>query len=158
MRIFILILLSLAIFFCALLSEKIHLFGGISFKPIIIFLYFITLYWNTYYALFIGFFLGILYEVYLPVLTGTYSLIFTSCVIFLKIVEKKIFKFRYNSLFLLFMILLFVGLIQVIIEVAKIGRIFNIIFTNLIPEAILNTLVGFVILYFVKRVSRSNVK
>jgi cell shape-determining protein MreD len=153
MRIFILILLSLAIFFCALVSEKIHLFGGISLKPIIIFLYFVTLYWNTYYALFIGFFLGILYEVYLPVLTGTYSLIFTSSILCLKIVEKKIFKFRYNSLFLLFITLLVIGLIQVIIEVAKIGQIFNIIFTHLIPEAILNTFVGFIILYFVKRQS-----
>jgi cell shape-determining protein MreD len=151
MKIFALILLSLLTFFFSINIEKILLIGNISLKPIIILLYFTTLYWKPLYGLVTGFFLGFLYEIYLPVLTGTYPLIFTSVVFGLNLIEKKIFKFRYNSLILLFCTVLFVGLIQVIIEVGKIGGIFHIIFTQLIPEAILNSAVGLVILYFVKK-------
>jgi cell shape-determining protein MreD len=154
MRICILILLSLLALFLSLNFEKILLFGNISLKPIIILLYFVTLYWNPIYGLLVGFSLGFLYEVYLPVLTGTYALIFTSFVIGLKIIEKKIFKFRYNSLILLFCTVFFIGLIQIIIEVNKLRPIFNMIFTHLLPEAIFNTLIGFVILYFIVRHNR----
>ncbi len=154
MRIFIVILLSLLAFFLSVNAEKILLLGNISLKPIIILLYFVTLYWNPVYGLFIGFFLGFLYETGLPVLTGTYSLLFTSSVIGLKIIEKKIFKFRYNSLILLFCTVFFIGLVQIIIEIKETGPIFSVVFTHLLPEAIFNTLVGFVVLYFIVRKNR----
>ena len=151
MKVFVLILLSLLSFFLSVNIEKILLIGNISLKPIIILLYFTTLYWKPLYGLVTGFFLGFIYEIYLPVLTGTYPLMFTSVVFGLSLIEKKIFKFRYNSLILLFCTILFVGLVQVIIEVDKIGAIFYIIFTQLVPEAILNSAVGLVILYFIKK-------
>ncbi len=151
MKIFTLILLSLLAFFFSINLEKVFLIGSISLKPIIIFLYFITLYWNPLYGLVTGFFIGFLYEVYLPVFTGTYPLLFSSVVFGLNLIEKKIFKFRYNSLFLLFFTVFFVGLIQVIIETDKISSVSGIFFTQLIPEAILNCLVGLIILYFIKR-------
>ena len=151
MKVFVLILLSLLSFFLSVNIEKILLIGNISLKPIIILLYFTTLYWKPLYGLVTGFFLGFIYEIYLPVLTGTYPLMFTSVVFGLSLIEKKIFKFRYNSLILLFCTILFIGLVQVIIEVDKIGAIFYIIFTHLIPEAILNSAVGLVILYFIKK-------
>lgn len=154
MRVFFLFLLSLFALFLSLNAGKFFLVGNISLKPIIILIYFVTLYWNPIYGLFVGFFIGFLYEIYLPVLTGTYPLIFTSVSLFLKIVEKKIFKYRYNSLILLFSSVLFVGLVQVIIEVNKIEAIFYIFFTKLLPEAIINSAVGLVILYFLKRHSR----
>jgi cell shape-determining protein MreD len=154
MRIFIVILLSLLVFFLSVNAEKILLLGNISFKPIIILLYFVTLYWNPIYGLFIGFFLGFIYEPSLPVLTGTYSIVFTSSVVGLKIIEKKIFKFRYNSLILLFCTVFFIDLIQVVMEVRKTGPIFSMIFTYLLPQAALNTLIGFVILYFIMRKNR----
>jgi hypothetical protein len=72
----------------------------------------------------------------------------------LKAIERKVFKLRYNSLFLLFCALLFVGILQVVIEVDRVEPIFYIVFTRLIPEAIFNTAVGFVILYFIKRCKR----
>ena len=151
MRIFALIFISLLTFFLTLNVEKFILVGNISLKPIIILLYFTTLYWKPLYGLIAGFFLGFLYEIYLPVFTGTYPLIFTSVVFCLSLSEKRIFKFRYNSLILLFCTVLFVGLVQVIIEIDKISSVFYIIFAHLIPEAILNTAVGLVILYFIKR-------
>jgi cell shape-determining protein MreD len=154
MRIFIVILLSLLAFFLSVNAEKILLLGNISLNPIVILLYFLTLYWNPVYGLFAGFFLGLFYETGLPVLTGTYSLVFTSSVIGLKIIEKKIFKFRYNSLILLFCNVFFIGLIRIIIEVKKTGPIFSMIFTHLVPESMLNTLVGFIILYFIVRANR----
>ncbi len=151
MRIFALIFISLLAFFLSLNVEKFILIGSISLKPIIILLYFTTLYWKPLYGLITGFFLGFLYEIYLPVFTGTYPLIFTSVTFGLSLIEKRIFKFRYNSLILLFCTVLFVGLVQVIIEVDKIISVFYLIFTHLIPEAILNSAVGLVILYFIKR-------
>jgi len=154
MKIIILFLLSLCALFISLNTEQILLFGNISFKPVILLIYFITLYWNSIYAIFTGFFIGFLYEIYLPVFTGTYPLIFTSLVLGLKIIEKKIFKFRYNSLILLFCVILLVGVLQVLMEVDKIRSIFYIILTQLIPESIFNTAVGFVILYFIKRYNR----
>jgi cell shape-determining protein MreD len=135
-------------------TGKILFLGNISFKPVILLLYFVTLYWNSIYAIFTGFAIGFLYEIYLPVFTGTYPLVFTSIVFGLKTIEKKIFKFKYNSLILLFCIVLFVGVLQVIIEVGKISSVFYILFTQLIPEAIFNTVIGFVILYFIKRYDR----
>jgi rod shape-determining protein MreD len=154
MRVFALILVSLLAFFFSLSFEKIFLIGNISLKPIIILLYFTTLYWKPLYGLVSGFFLGFLYEIYFPVYTGTYPLIFTSVVFVLNLIEKKIFKFRYNSLFLLFFTVLFVELVQITIEVGKIGSLYSMIFTHLLPEAILNTAVGLVVLYFIKRCSR----
>jgi len=154
MKIIILFLLSLCALFISLNTEQILLFGNISFKPVILLIYFITLYWNSIYAIFTGFFIGFLYEIYLPVFTGTYPLIFTSLVLGLKIIEKKIFKFRYNSLILLFCVILLVGVLQVLMEVDKIRSIFYIILTQLISESIFNTAVGFVILYFIKRYNR----
>ncbi|MBN1695207.1 rod shape-determining protein MreD [candidate division WOR-3 bacterium] len=151
MRIFALIFVSLLAFFLSLNIEKFISIGNVSLKPVIILLYFTTLYWKPMYGLVTGFFLGFLYEIYLPVFTGTYPLIFTSVAFCLSLIEKKIFKFRYNSLILLFCTVLFVGLVQIIIEVDKINSVFYIIFTHLIPEAILNSAVGFVILYFIKR-------
>jgi rod shape-determining protein MreD len=151
MRILALIFISLLAFFVSLNVEKFILIGNISLKPIIIFLYFTTLYWKPLYGLITGFFLGFLYEIYLPVFTGTYPLIFTSVAFSLSLIEKRIFKFRYNSLILLFCTVLFVGLVQVIIEIDKISSVFYIIFAHLIPEAILNSAVGLVILYFIKR-------
>ena len=151
MRIFPLIFLSLLAFFLSINLDKILLIGNISLKPIIILLYFMTLYWKPLYGLITGFFIGFLYEIYLPVFTGTYPLVFTSVVLGLSLIEKKIFKFRYNSLFLLFFVILFVGLIQLIIEADKTGAIFSMFFTQLVPEAILNSAVGLVILYFIKR-------
>jgi rod shape-determining protein MreD len=151
MRILALIFISLLAFFLSLNVEKFILIGNISLKPIIIFLYFTTLYWKPLYGLITGFFLGFLYEIYLPVFTGTYPLIFTSVAFSLSLIEKRIFKFRYNSLILLFCTVLFVGLVQVIIEIDKISSVFYIIFAHLIPEAILNSAVGLVILYFIKR-------
>lgn len=153
MRIFLLIFLSLLAFFLSINLEKILLIGNISLKPIIILLYFTTLYWKPLYGLITGFFIGFLYEIYLPVFTGTYPLVFTSVVFGLILIEKKIFKFRYNSLFLLFFVVLSIGLVQLVIEVDKIGAIFSIFFTQLVPEAILNSAVGLVILYFIKRCS-----
>jgi len=151
MKIITLLLLSLFSIFISLNSGKILLIGNISLKPVIILLYFVTLYWNPLYGLFAGFFLGFIYEIYLPVFTGTFPLIFSSAVFGLHLIEKKIFKFKYNSLVLLFLTVLFVGLIEVIIEVNKIVNIFWVAFTRLFPEAILNTAIGFVILYFIKR-------
>jgi cell shape-determining protein MreD len=151
MRIFALIFVSLLVFFLSLNIERFILIGNISLKPIIILLYFTTLYWNPMYGLITGFFLGFFYEIYLPVFTGTYPLIFTSLAFGLNLIEKKIFKFRYNSLILLFCTVFFVSLVQIIIEVDKISSVFHIIFTHLIPEAILNSAVGFVILFFIKR-------
>jgi len=151
MKIFILILLTAATFFLSLNLENIFLIGDISLKPIIILLYFITLYWKPLYGLVTGFFIGFLYEIYLPVFTGTYPLLFSSVVFGLNLIEKKIFKFRYNSLFLLFFTVLFVGLVQVMIEIDKISSVSSIFFAHLIPEAILNSAVGFIILYFIKR-------
>ncbi len=151
MRIFALIFISLLAFFFSINIEKFILIGNISLKPIIILLYFTTLYWKPLYGLATGFFLGFLYEIYLPVFTGTYPLIFTSMAFGLSLIEKKIFKFRYNSLILLFCTVLFINLVQVIIEVDKISSMFYIIFTHLIPEAILNSAVGLVILYFIKK-------
>jgi len=150
-KILTLFLLSSFALFLSLNSGKIFLIGNISFKPIIILLYFVTLYWNPLYGLFAGFFLGFLYEIYFPVFTGTYPLIFTSVVLGLKVVENKIFKFRYNSLILLFCTVLFIGVLQVVIEADKIDAIFYIVFTQLIPEAVLNSAVGLVILYFIKK-------
>ena len=151
MRIFILILLSLLAIFFSINFEKILLIGSISLKPIIILIYFTTLYWKPLYGLVTGFFIGFLYEIYLPVFTGTYPLLFTSVAFGLNLIEKKIFKFRYNSLILLFCTVLFIGLVQAIIEVDKIGAMFYIICTHLIPEATLNSAVGFIILYFVNK-------
>lgn len=151
MRVFILILLSLLALFFSINFEKILLIGNISLKPIIILLYFTTLYWKPFYGLLIGFFVGLIYEIYLPVFTGTYPLLFTSVAFGLNLIEKKIFKFRYNSLMLLFCTVLFIGLVQVIIEVDKIGAMFYIICTQLIPEAILNSAIGLVVLYFIKK-------
>ncbi len=151
MRIFSLIFVSLLAFFLSLNIERFFLIGNISLKPIIILLYFTTLYWKPMYGLITGFFLGFLYEIYLPVFTGTYPLIFTSVTFGLSLIEKRIFKFRYNSLIFLFCTVLFVNLVQVIIEVGKISSVFYIIFTHLIPEAILNSAVGLVVLYFIKR-------
>jgi len=154
MKILILFILSLCSLFISLNTGKILLLGNISFKPVILLIYFITLYWNSIYAIFTGFFIGFLYEIYLPVFTGTYPLIFTSLVFGLKVIEKKIFKFRYNSLILLFCVILLVGVLQVLIEVDKIGSVFYIILTQLIPESIFNTAVGFIILFFIKRYNR----
>lgn len=154
MKIVVLFILSLCSLLISLNTGKILFLGDISFKPVILLLYFVTLYWNSIYAIFAGFAIGFLYEIYLPVFTGTYPLIFTSIVFGLKIIEKKIFKFRYNSLILLFCVILFVGVLQVIIEVDKISSVFYILFTQLIPEAIFNTVIGFVILYFIKRYNR----
>ncbi len=151
MRILALIFVSLLAFFLSLNIEKFILIGNISLNPVIILLYFTTLYWKPMYGLITGFFLGFLYEIYLPVFTGTYPLIFTSVAFGLSLIEKKIFKFRYNSLVLLFCTVFFVNIVQVIIEVDKINSVFYIIFTHLIPEAILNSAVGFVILYFIKK-------
>jgi cell shape-determining protein MreD len=151
MRIFALIFVSLLAFFLSLNIEKFILIGNVSLKPVIILLYFTTLYWKPMYGLITGFFLGFLYEIYLPVFTGTYPLIFTSVAFGLSLIEKKIFKFRYNSLVLLFCTVFFVNIVQVIIEIDKISSVFYIIFTHLIPEAILNSAVGFVILYFIKK-------
>ncbi|MEJ2307585.1 MAG: hypothetical protein P8Y30_08635, partial [candidate division WOR-3 bacterium] len=103
MKIAILLFLSLASLFVSLNSGRILIVGSISIKPILILLYFVTLYWNPLYGLFAGFFLGFLYEIYLPVFTGTYPLIFSSVVFYLHLIERKIFKLRYNSLFLLFL-------------------------------------------------------
>lgn len=150
MRVFILILLSLLTLFLAVNSGEFLSIGNLSLKPIIIFLYFITLYWNPYYGLFAGFFLGFFYEISLPVLTGTYPLILTSLSFGLGMVEKNIFKFRYKSLILLFSSVFIIGLLQTIFEVNKMEGIFRLLFTNIIPEAGLNTAVGFVILYFIK--------
>jgi cell shape-determining protein MreD len=154
MRIVILFILSLCALFISLNTGKILFLGNISFKPVILLLYFVTLYWNSIYAIFTGFAIGFLYEIYLPVFTGTYPLVFTSVVFGLKIIEKKIFKFRYNSLILLFCVVLFVGVLQIMIEVDKIGSAFYIILTQLIPEAIFNTAIGFVVLYFIKQCNR----
>jgi cell shape-determining protein MreD len=154
MKIVVLFILSLCSLLISLNTGKILFLGNISFKPVILLLYFVTLYWNSIYAIFTGFAIGFLYEIYLPVFTGTYPLVFTSIVFGLKTIEKKIFKFKYNSLILLFCIVLFVGVLQVIIEVGKISSVFYILFTQLIPEAIFNTVIGFVILYFIKRYDR----
>ena len=151
MKIIILLFLSLVSLFVSLNSGRILILGSISIKPILILLYFITLYWNPLYGLFAGFFLGFLYEIYLPVFTGTYPLIFSSVVFCLHLIERKIFKFRYNSLFLLFITVFIVGLVQIILEVEKLNSIPYAVLTHLIPEAILNSAVGFVILYFIKR-------
>lgn len=151
MRIIILFILSLSALFISLNSGKLFLPGNISFKPVILLIYFVALYWNSIYALFAGFFMGLLYEVYLPVFTGVYPLIFTSVVCGLKLIEKKVFKFRYNSLILLFFTILFFGIVQLLIEADKINSVFYVTFTQLIPEAILNTAVGFIILYFIRR-------
>jgi cell shape-determining protein MreD len=151
MKIAILLFLSLASLFVSLNSGRILIVGSISIKPILILLYFVTLYWNPLYGLFAGFFLGFLYEIYLPVFTGTYPLIFSSVVFYLHLIERKIFKLRYNSLFLLFLTVFFVGLVQIILEVEKLNSIPYAVLTHLIPEAILNSAVGFVILYFIKR-------
>lgn len=154
MKVCILLILSLFALFLSLNTGSIFFPGNISFKPVILLLYFVTLYWNAIYALFVGFFIGFLYEIYLPVLTGTYPLIFTSVVFILKGVERKLFKQRYNSLILLFCTLLMVGVLQVIIEVDRVEPIFYIVFTRLVPEAIFNTAIGFVILYSIKRYKR----
>ena len=151
MKIFTLILLTAVAFFLSLNFENIFSIGNIPLKPIILFLYFVTLYWKPLYGLVTGFFIGFLYEVYLPVFTGTYPLLFSSVVFGLNLIEKKIFKYRYNSLLLLFFTVLFVGLVQVLIEIDKISSVFSIFFVHLIPEALLNSAVGFVILYFIKR-------
>ncbi len=151
MKIAILLFLSLVSLFVSLNSGRILIVGSISIKPILILLYFVTLYWNPLYGLFAGFFLGFLYEIYLPVFTGTYPLIFSSVVFYLHLIERKIFKLRYNSLFLLFLTVFFVGLVQIILEVEKLNSIPYVVLTHLIPEAILNSAVGFVILYFIKR-------
>jgi cell shape-determining protein MreD len=151
MKIAILLFLSLVSLFVSLNSGRILIVGSISIKPILILLYFVTLYWNPLYGLFAGFFLGFLYEIYLPVFTGTYPLIFSSVVFYLHLIERKIFKLRYNSLFLLFLTVFFVGLVQIILEVEKLNSIPYAVLTHLIPEAILNSAVGFVILYFIKR-------
>ncbi len=156
MKIFTLFILSLISLFLSLNFEKILLLQGISFKPVIILIYFVTLYWNPLYGLFAGFFIGFIYEVYLPVLVGTFPLIFISVSLLLKIAENKIFKFRYNSLMLLFFTVLIVSLIQVIVEANLPGSIFYVFITQLIPIAILNSVVGFVILYFIKRYSHNN--
>jgi len=151
MKIAILLFLSLVSLFVSLNSGRILIVGSISIKPILILLYFVTLYWNPLYGLFAGFFLGFLYEIYLPVFTGTYPLILSSVVFYLHLIERKIFKLRYNSLFLLFLTVFFVGLVQIILEVEKLNSIPYAVLTHLIPEAILNSAVGFVILYFIKR-------
>lgn len=151
MKIVNLLLLSLFALFISLNSGKVLILGSISIKPILILLYFVTLYWNSLYGLFAGFFLGFVYEIYLPVFTGTYPLIFSSVVFCLHLIERKIFKFRYNSLILLFLTVFFVGLLQLILEVDKLNSVPYAVLTDLIPEAMLNSAVGFVILYFIKR-------
>jgi cell shape-determining protein MreD len=154
MKVIIIFILSLLSLFLSFNTGRIFFLGNISLRPIILLLYFVTLYWNSVYALFMGFFIGFLYETSFPVFTGTFPLIFTSFVFILKAIERKVFKLRYNSLFLLFCALLFVGILQVVIEVDRVEPIFYIVFTRLIPEAIFNTAVGFVILYFIKRCKR----
>ena len=151
MKIITLLLLSLFSLFVSLNSGKILIMGSISLKPIILLLYFVTLYWNSLYGLFAGFFLGFIYEIYLPVLTGTYPLIFSSVVFCLHLIDRKIFKFRFNSIILLFLTVFFIGLVQIIFEVEKLNSIPYAVLTHLIPEAILNSAAGFVILYFIKR-------
>jgi len=153
MKIIILLLLSLLSLFVSLNSRGFFSVGDISLKPIIILIYFVTLYWNPLYGLFIGFFLGFLYEIYLPVFTGTFPLIFSSAVFLLNLLEKKIFKFKYNSLILLFSTVFFVGFVQLVLEVEKLSSVPYEVLTNLIPESILNSALGLVILYFIKKYS-----
>ncbi|MEO0294334.1 MAG: rod shape-determining protein MreD [candidate division WOR-3 bacterium] len=151
MKFLVFILLSFFALYLSLNPSLISPRDGISAKPIVILLYFLTLYWRPIWALFVAFFLGFLYEINLSVLTGTYPFLFTSMVFVLSEIEKKIFKFKFNSLVLLGSFIFFFGLVQSLIEARNAKIIFYKIFTDLIPEVIFNIFIGFVILFFINK-------
>ncbi len=151
MKIFIVIILSILALFLSLNFMDLLSIGNISFKPLILLLYFITLYWNPWFGLFIGFFLGFLYGIFFSVPIGLYPLIFTSVAFGLYLVEKRIYKYNYRSLVFLFFVTFFVGFVQLLTETNQVKMISLQLFIKVIPESILTTLIGLAILYFIKK-------
>ncbi|MEA1912429.1 MAG: rod shape-determining protein MreD [candidate division WOR-3 bacterium] len=151
MKIFIVIILSILALFLSLNFMDLLSIGNISFKPLILLLYFVTLYWNPWFGLFIGFFLGFLYGIFFSVPIGLYPLIFTSVAFGLYFVEKRIYKYNYRSLVFLFFVAFFVGFVQLLTETNQVKMIFLQLFIQVIPESILTTLIGLAILYFIKK-------
>jgi len=152
MRIFIAILfsliaLSLRVYFSDILS-----IGGFSLNPIILLLYFITLYWNGFYGLYLSFILGIIYGSFFSVNAGFYSLIFSSLSFCVIIIREKIYRYEYRSLIILFIVTFLAGFFELLTYNLKARWFFLSLCTHVLPESIFTTVVGFGILYIIKRI------
>ncbi len=151
MKIFAIIILSIISLTLSISFLDIFAVGHFSFNPIILLLYFVTLYWNGLYGLYLGFSIGVIYGTFFSIPFGFYSLIFSSLTFGLIIIRRKIYKYKYRSLIFLFITSFLARFLELIIHSPGTKLFFLYLVTNVIPESIITTIIGVGILYLIKR-------
>lgn len=151
MRIFTAIILSVIALLWTISFADIFSIGNISLNVLVLLIYFFTFYWNHWYGLLAGFFLGLCYGAFFYLPLGSYSLIFLSIVLGLILIERRIYKYKYISLLLLFIATFFFGFVEVLLKGINGKWIIIDLFTDVLPESILTALLGMGILYLVNR-------
>ena len=151
MRIFIAFFLSLLALSWRISFSDVFSIGNISFNPLILLLYFTTFYWNGWYGLFLGFLLGLLYGIFFPVPFGFYSLVFCSLSFGFLAVRRRIYKYKYTSLIILFIATFIFGVIELLVQGLSTGLFMLYLGINVIPKSILTTIIGIGILYILKK-------
>ena len=151
MKIFVIIILSIISLTLSISFLDLFVVGHFSFNPIILLLYFITLYWNGLYGLYLGFSIGVIYGTFFSIPFGFYSLIFVSLTFGLITIRRKIYKYKYRSLIFLFITSFLARFLELIIYSPGIKLFFLYLVTKVIPESIITTIIGIGILYLIKR-------
>lgn len=145
------IILSIAVFFISLKFPYLIPEYNILFRPVIILIFFLTLFYGEIYGIILGFFLGLLSGVFYNLPMGIYPLLYVSLAFLFSLVGKKIYKRGNFSIFILFLAIFFVGVIQIISEVNNIAEIFIKIFSHIFPESLINAAIGFLILVVIRK-------
>lgn len=146
---FLFILFVLSLILVINFSDVIKLGSG-SVDWILLLIYFLTIYWNKWYGLITAFLLGLFYGNFMSLPAGFYSLMYILIVVFLYFVKRRIFKKKYQSLFLLFMIVFSAGIIELAFLSLTISTFFRYILVSVLPESILTALTGVVVLFIIK--------
>jgi cell shape-determining protein MreD len=150
-KIFLAIIFSLIVLIIRIQFSDIISIFGISFNPIILLIYFTSIYWEGFYGLFLGFILGVIYGCFFSYPIGFYPLVFCSISFALILVREKIYRYEYRSIIILFISTFLFGFFELFTY--KLGaKLFLVsLFSDILLESLLTTVVGFGILYIIKR-------
>lgn len=151
MKIFLTIIFSLIVLIIRIQFRDIISIGGISFNPIILLIYFTSIYWEGFYGLFLSFILGVIYGCFYSYPIGFYPLAFCSISFALILIRDKIYRYEYRSLIILFIVAFLSGFFELLTYNLRSKLFLVSLFSDVIFESLLTTVVGLGILYIIKR-------
>lgn len=151
MKIFLSIIFSLIVLIIRIQFRDIISIFGISFNPIILLIYFTSIYWKEFYGLFLSFILGVIYGCFFSYPIGFYPLIFCSISFALILIRDKIYRYEYRSLIILFIGTFIFGFFELLTYNLRVKLFLVSLFSDILFESIFTTVVGFGILYIIKR-------